>query len=99
MRLQHQGHAAIQTNDFEMHLNAWQRVLSYYFIFNKMNYARYGPYYVQVLKEIESKYPGLKEFLFPSGLSVQAQETHPVRTAIDQWGEQTINKDAKTLGM
>ena len=32
-------------------------------------------------------------------ISVQAQETHPVRTAIDQWGEQTINKDAKTLGM
>ena len=99
MRLQHQGHAAIQTNDFEMHLNAWQRVLPYYFIFNKMNYARYGSYYVQVLKEIESNYPGLKELLFPCGLSVQAQQTHPVRTAIDQWGEQTINKDAKTLGM
>ena len=99
MRLQHPGHAAIQTNDFEMHLNAWQRVLPYYFIFNKMNYAWYESYYVQVLKEIESNYPGLKELLFPCGLSVQAQQTHPLRTAIDQWGEQTINKDAKTLGM
>ena len=99
MRLQHQGHAAIQTNDFEMHLNAWQRVLPNYVIFNKMNYARYGSYYVQVLNEIESNYPGLKELLFPCGLSVQAQETHPVRTAIDQLGEQTINEDAKTLGM
>ena len=43
---------------------AWERVLPYYFIFNKMNYARYGSYYVQVLKQIESKYPGLKELLF-----------------------------------
>ena len=67
MRLQHQGHAAIQTNDFEMHLNARQTVLPYYFIFNKMNYARYGSYYVQVLKEIESNYPGLKGLLFPCG--------------------------------
>ena len=55
--------------------------------------------YVQVLKQIESKYPGLKEFLLPCGLSVQAQETHPVRTAVDQRGEQTINRDAKTSGM
>ena len=64
-----------------------------------MNYARYGPYYAEVLKQIESKYPGLKELLLPCGLSVQAKETHPVRTTIDQRGEQTINRDAKTLGM
>ena len=98
-RLQHQAHAAIQTNDFEMRLDAWERVLSYYFIFNKMNYTRYGSYHVQLLKQIESKYPGLKELLLPCGLSVQAQETYPVRTAIEQRGEQTINRDAKTSGM
>ena len=91
-------HAAIQTNDFEMRLDAWERVLPYYFIFNKINYARYGSYYVQVLKQIESKYPGLK-LLLPCGLSVQAQETQLVRTAIDQRGEQTINRDAKTSAM
>ena len=64
-----------------------------------MNYARYGSYYVQVLKQIQSKYPGLMELLLPCELSVQAQETNPVRTAIDQQGEQTINRDAKTSGM
>ena len=50
MKLQHQAHAAIQTNDFKMRLDAWEGVLPYYFIFNKVNYARYGSYYVQVLK-------------------------------------------------
>ena len=33
------------------------------------------------------------------GLNVQAQTVHSVCTAIDQRGEQTINKDAKTSGM
>jgi hypothetical protein len=33
-----------------------------------------------------------------SGLSVQAQDRHPLRTATDQRGEQTINRDAKTAG-
>ena len=56
-------------------------------------------YIYYILKQIESKYPGLKELLLPCGLSVQAQETHPVRTAIDQRGKQTINRDAKTSGM
>ena len=64
-----------------------------------MSHARYGSYCVQVLKRIESKYPGLKELLLPCGLSVQAQETHPVGTAVDQRDEQTINRDAKTSGM
>ena len=99
MRLQHQAHAVIQTNDFEMRLDAWERILPYYFIFNKMNHARYGSYYVQVLKPIESNYPELKELLLPCGLSVQAQETHTVQSAIDQLGEQTINRDAKASGM
>ena len=32
-------------------------------------------------------------------MSVQAQIAYPVRTAIDQRGEQSINRDAKTAGM
>ena len=35
----------------------------------------------------------------PCGLSVPAQETYPVLYVIDQWGEQTINRGAKTSGM
>ena len=31
-------------------------------------------------------------------MSIQAQDRHPVRTAIDQRGEQTMNQDAKTSG-
>ena len=99
LRLQHQGPAAIQMNVLEIRLDAWERILPYQFIFNKINYARYGSYYIHVLKHIQSKYHGLKELLLPCGLSVQAQETQPVRIAIYQRGEQIINKGANTSGM
>ena len=32
------------------------------------------------------------------GVSIQSQDRYPLRTAIDQRGEQTINRDAKTAG-
>ena len=99
MRLQHQAPAAIQTDDFKMRLVAPERVLLYYLIFNKMNYARYGSYYVQVLKQIENKYTGLMELLLPCRLSVPAQETYSVLYVIDQRGEQTVKRGAKTSGM
>ena len=62
------------------------------------NYARYGTYYAEILSKIDTLYPGLKETLNLNGLSVQAQDHHPLRTAIDQRGEQTINRDGKTCG-
>ena len=54
--------------------------------------------YVETLKSIGEKYPGLKEMLKKAGLFVQGQDKYPLRTAIDQRGEQTINRDAKTSG-
>ena len=99
MKLQHQIHTSVQTNDFEMRLDTWERMLPYYFAFNKTNYARYGCYYVQSLKQIDECYEGLKPLLPANGLSVQGQETHPLRGSIDQRGEQTINRDVKTAGL
>ena len=50
------------------------------------------------MENIEQMYPGLKDLLKQNGMSVQAQESFPIRIAIDQRGEQTINRDAKTSG-
>ena len=69
-----------------------------YFATDQLNYARYGSYYVEVLANIETLYPGLKQLLEKTGLSVKTQEIYPSRVAIDQRGEQTINRDAKTTG-
>ena len=62
------------------------------------NYARYVSYYVQVLKNIEKNFPGMREMLESAGIRVQSQDRYPLRTAIDMRGEQTLNKDAKTSG-
>ena len=98
MKLQHQARAAVHINNFELRVDAWQRMFPYYFVFNKTNYSRLGTYYVQSMMQIDERYPGLKDLLVNHGLSVQAQVIHPLRTSIDQRGEQTINKDAKTAG-
>ena len=88
------AHTAVQENDFDLRHVSWKSFLPYYLAFNLHNYARYASYYVEVLDCIDGLYPGLRQ----SGLSVQAQERYAVRTAIDQRGEQTINRDAKSSG-
>ena len=50
------------------------------------------------MENLDITHPGCREFLEEKGLSVQAQERCPCHTAIDQRGEQTINRDAKTSG-
>ena len=98
MRNQHMIHLAVQRNDFDLRLLAWRRWIPFYFALNLFNYARYGSYYAEVLANLDRLYPGLKSLLKNNGMSVQAQEKYPCRTAIDQRGEQTINRDAKTSG-
>ena len=50
---------------------------------------------LRLFQDTEEVYPGLKELLRYKGLSVQAQSRY---IAIDQRGEQTINRDARTTG-
>ena len=97
MRAQHYAHTAVQENNFDLRLFAWQYFLPFYFALDKTNYARYGSFYVETMRQIEQKHPGLKHLLKEKGLSVLAQENHNIRTAIDQRGEQTINREAKTV--
>ena len=98
MKKQKMARQAIQENNFGMRTHAWASWIPYYFSTNLFNYARYGSFYLEVLKNLDQLYPELKEMLSKCGLSVQAQEKYPHRTAVDQRGEQTINRDAKTAG-
>ena len=101
MKLQHIAHTSVQVNSFELRYVAWKGFLPYYFLFNMMNYARFhGSFYdeLETLNSIENIYPGMKSLFRKKGISVQGQDRYPIRTAIDQRGEQTINRDAKTSG-
>ena len=50
------------------------------------------------MMNIDRLFPGNKEILKRFGISVQGQDKYPLRTAIDQRGEQTLNRDAKVSG-
>ena len=47
---------------------------------------------------MEVLYPGLKDLLSEKGMSVQTQERFPLGVPVDQRGEETLNRDAKTTG-
>ena len=99
MRNQHVIHLAIQENNLRKNvtLAAWKNWSSLHFATNQFNYARYGSYYIEVLANIETLYPGLKQLLQKTGLSVQVQDMYPSR-AFDLRAEQAISRDAKTTG-
>ena len=60
--------------------------------------SRYGSYYIQRLVSLDRTHPGCKELIEIKGVSVQAQDQCPLRTAFDQRGEQTLNREAKYVG-
>ena len=53
MRNQHCIHTAVQENTFNMPLECWEFFITFYFSLNKINYARYGSYYLQQMKLVD----------------------------------------------
>ena len=98
MHILHALHISIHEGDYELRLKAWKEILPYFFSLNRTNYSRYGTYYVCQLQAIDKLFPGCKLLLKHYGISVQGQDRYPLRTAVDQSGEQTFNRDAKTTG-
>ena len=72
--MQHQAHTTVQENNYDLRLHALQQFLPLYFNFNMHNYACYCVYYAEVLSQIDTLYPGLKDTLSLKGLSIQAQD-------------------------
>ena len=79
-------------------MEGWRGMTPSFFALNKTNYARYGAYYMLQLQNLDITHPGCKELVKRNSSSVQGQDKYPLRTATDQCGEQTLNKDAKSIG-
>ena len=62
-------------------------------------YARYKTFYLETLKNVQKNYPRLKELMRSTGMSAQGQDRYAHRTAIDQRGKKTINRNAKYKNM
>ena len=98
MKAQVMVHNGVQENSNDMMVKAWQTFLSIFFAFNEVNYARYDSYYTYILVNMEQFYPDLKEMISKEDILIQGQEKYALRTEIDQRGEQSINRVAKTSG-
>ena len=57
----HQFWFAINTNNLPPRIDAWEYILSLCFTINKIYYARYGTFYIQQLKNLDSTHPGAFE--------------------------------------
>ena len=73
MSIQHKLHTTVQLNDFELRLESLKRSLPLFFYYNMQNYVHYGSYYSELLSSLEANYPGLKDQLSKTGLSIQIQ--------------------------
>ena len=89
-------HTDVQERNFDLRIEGWKLMMPYFFCLNKTNYSRYGSYYIEKLRVLESTNPGCS--VRENSISVQAQERYPLRTAIDRRGEQTLDREAKTTG-
>ena len=96
MRNENIIHFAVQENDFDFRLHAWQEMLPLRFDTNQVTYARYDSYYVEMLKNLDQSHPGLRILILKKILTAKAQQKYPYRTAIDRRGQQSINRYAKT---
>ena len=93
----HTLHYAINKNMFDLRLEMWEEALRACFAMNKVNYARYGTYYILQLQNLEETYPGAKEEIETKGISVCRNYVN-IRQSIDGAGESTFMKSAKTAG-
>ena len=73
-------------------------MMPYFFALNKTNYSRYGSYYIQQLISLNRTHPGCKELIEIKGVPMQAQDQYALKTAIDQRVEQTLNREARSVG-
>ena len=94
MEKQHHFHTAVQEGNFDWRICAWELLLFFYFSTNKHKYAGCGSWYVHQMRNRDSLHGGNK-IIF----SVQSQARYNLRTAVDQRREQSLNKDAKTVGV
>ena len=98
MRTQNWAHLAVHGNNLDLRYYCYKFFLPLYFALHKTNYACYASYHVKMQENMEVLYPGLKDFLSEKRMSVQAQNRFPLIVPVDQRGEQTLNRDAKTTG-
>ncbi|XP_046845101.1 uncharacterized protein LOC124438948 [Xenia sp. Carnegie-2017] len=84
--------------DWNLHLASFRCMLPWFFICDRINYARYGTAYWLEMTALENTHPEIVPDLSTT-FAVQRQDCHGFSAvSCDQMIEQTVNRDSKTKG-
>ena len=88
-----------RNGDWLLHLSAVERAIKLFFAFDRTNYSRWAPLYLQDCLELEQKFPLIYEEFMEKG-SFVVTHTHRKCSAVpmDQALEKEYNKVAKGKG-
>ena len=88
-----------RNGDWLLHLSAVERAIKLFFAFDRTNYSRWAPLYLQVCLKLEQKFPLIYEEFMEKG-SFVITHTHRKCSAVpmDQAMEKEYNKVAKRKG-
>ena len=90
---------ASREGDFELHMMCSRAMIPWCFAYDRLNYARYLPYYFATMCRLQTDYPDTYQHFIQGGISVQLSSTNTFgKIPFDQAIEETINKDTQTAG-
>ena len=90
---------ASREGDFDHHLMCIRAMIPWCFVYDRLNYARYLPYYFATMCRLSMDYPDVYRHFMKGGISVQIGSSNPFsKIPCDQTTEETINKDTQTAG-
>ena len=82
-----------------LHLASIRAMIPWCFAYDRINYARYLPYYYAQMSQLPTTHPDVYTEFMEGQFSVQLGSTNPFgRIPVDQAIEETVNKDTQTAG-
>ena len=90
---------AAREGDWLLHLASIRAMIPWCFAYDKLNYARFLPYYYATMSRLSIDHPDVHQHFMQGGFSVQLGIQNPFgRIPVDQTVEETVNQDTQTAG-
>jgi len=90
---------ASREGDWLLHLASIRAMIPWCFAYDKLNYARFLPYYYATMSRLPIDHPEVHQQFMQGGFSVQLGGQNPFgRIPVDQTIEETVNRDTQTAG-
>ena len=90
---------ASREGNWTLNLASMRAMIPCFFAYDHANYARYLPWYLINMQNLEVSHLGISQYLNNGGFSVQLSSENPFgKIPMDQTIEETVNKDTQTPG-